>query len=408
MTARPDAVARIPELDGIRGVAIGMVLLHHYFYLAIQTRPATALSYALVSGRLLWSGVDLFFVLSGFLIGGILLDARSSANYFRVFYTRRFYRIVPVYAACLLLVSLLAGLVRLGKAPAFSWVLTGELPWFPYVVFLQNFWMSYRNTLGLFSLGVTWSLAVEEQFYLTLPALVRFLSPRRLVTAVCAGIVAAPLLRTFLYERWGDHQYSWVVLMPCRADALLMGVLAAFVMRDADLRARIANNRRAMDAMLLALAAGLVYFILRASSPYSRGMATVGFSWLAAFYVCILVYALLFQESWIASCLRWGWLCWLGSIAYGVYLFHEFIRVLLFGLIWSRAPVITSLREFLVSVLALAVTLLACRLSWLYFERPLVAMGHRLHYKLRKEATARAEALPLNAGVEPGRGEYPV
>src|SRR6267154_1957689 len=94
---------RIPELDGIRGIAIGMVLIHHYFFQPIAAPPATLLSYVQAATRLAWSGVDLFFVLSGFLIGGILLDARTSSNYFPVFYTRRFFRIVPIYFVFILL-----------------------------------------------------------------------------------------------------------------------------------------------------------------------------------------------------------------------------------------------------------------------------------------------------------------
>ena len=84
---------RIPELDGLRGIAIGMVLVYHYFYLTIVTRTHSAFYYSLVPLRTLWTGVDLFFVLSGFLIGGILLRARKSRNYFQVFYLRRFLRI---------------------------------------------------------------------------------------------------------------------------------------------------------------------------------------------------------------------------------------------------------------------------------------------------------------------------
>src|SRR6266851_1125269 len=94
---------RIPELDGIRGIAIGMVLIAHHF--EVVSRPGSTLAYALVPLRLTWSGVDLFFVLSGFLIGGILLDARESSNYFRVFYTRRFFRIIPIYAVLLVSVG---------------------------------------------------------------------------------------------------------------------------------------------------------------------------------------------------------------------------------------------------------------------------------------------------------------
>ena len=110
---------RIPELDGIRGIAIRMVLIAHFFL--VVSRPGSGLAYALVPLRLDWSGVDLFFVLSGFLIGGILLDARESSNYFRVFYTRRFFRIVPIYAVLLLSANFIRQVVSILFC-RFSWV----------------------------------------------------------------------------------------------------------------------------------------------------------------------------------------------------------------------------------------------------------------------------------------------
>src|SRR5258708_1205348 len=118
---------RIPELDGIRGIAIGMVLIAHCF--AIVSRPGSALAYALVPLRLDWTGVDLFFVLSGFLIGGILLDARGSSNYFRVFYTRRFFRIVPIYAVLLASVALAVYFSRAGFIAKTEQILVAALPW---------------------------------------------------------------------------------------------------------------------------------------------------------------------------------------------------------------------------------------------------------------------------------------
>ncbi len=86
---------RIPELDGLRGIAIGLVLFYHYFVVISRFRPGTPLSYLLALGRLSWSGVDLFFVLSAFLIGGILIDDSHSTNDFAVFYASRFLRILP-------------------------------------------------------------------------------------------------------------------------------------------------------------------------------------------------------------------------------------------------------------------------------------------------------------------------
>src|SRR5277367_5203875 len=144
----PDAdfKGRIPELDGIRGIAIAMVLAHHYFLLPIVAPPGTFWSYVQAAGRLAWSGVDLFFVLSGFLIGGILLDARDSSNYFAVFYTRRFFRIVPIYSLCLAGAYILSLLVDHGSAVKLAWMFHDRFSLVPYLFFLQNFWMAAHST----------------------------------------------------------------------------------------------------------------------------------------------------------------------------------------------------------------------------------------------------------------------
>ncbi len=203
---------RIPELDGLRGIAIGMVLLYHYFFFHAPKVPGSFAAYAQVPLRLGWSGVDLFFVLSGFLIGGILLDARGSSNYFKVFYKRRFFRIVPLYAACLAAAFALYTLSHVGVANRFAWMYDGKLPWASYSLFLQNFWMARFNTAGAFPMAVTWSLAIEEQFYLTLPMLVRFLSRRQLVTALLVGIFVAPVFRITLYLSWPEYSGACYIL----------------------------------------------------------------------------------------------------------------------------------------------------------------------------------------------------
>src|ERR1700722_14219468 len=176
---------RIPELDGIRGIAIAMVGVYHYFVQPMQFVPGSALAYLKAACRLTWSGVDLFFVLSGFLIGGILLDSRDRPDYFRSFYTRRFFRIVPIYAATLMLTHPLmgwSGMHQVGR-------------WWVYPLFLQHFWMAAASDFGLW--GVTWSLAVEEQFYLTLAAIIRYLRST-LPWVIGAGIVGAPIIRVVL------------------------------------------------------------------------------------------------------------------------------------------------------------------------------------------------------------------
>ncbi len=383
-----DLSARILELDGLRGIAIGLVWIGHYFLLHGGTPPGTLAAYALALFRLHWSGVDLFFVISGFLIGGILLDARGSSNYFKVFYIRRFFRILPLYVLCLLATLLLFGLTHTGLGSRITWMWTWDkpLPWFSYPLFLQNFWMAVRSTPGVFPLSVTWSLAVEEQFYLTLPLLVRFLNRKALLAVLFAGIFLAPVFRMSLYSAWPGHFLAWFMLTPCRADALLLGALGAIAMRDARCRSWLAARQSLFNFVLLpVLLLGLAIFTLGRYDPFSFPMLSLGYSWIAVFYLAVLLYALLWPSSWIASCLRWRWLRALGLIAYAAYLFHEFVLCLLQSVFWSwsRFPIASTASQWAVTFASIAITLLLCHFSWVYFEKPLIRLGHRSSYAFR-------------------------
>ena len=121
----PDFSRRIPQLDGLRGVAIALVVVFHYVNFAVESGAPGWVKLLIRPTSLGWSGVDLFFVLSGFLIGGILLDARESRNYFRVFYRRRACRILPLYFAFLAAATLAARVAALQGLfqPAISWAI---------------------------------------------------------------------------------------------------------------------------------------------------------------------------------------------------------------------------------------------------------------------------------------------
>jgi peptidoglycan/LPS O-acetylase OafA/YrhL len=334
--------------------------------------------------------VDLFFVLSGFLIGGILLDARESSNYFRVFYTRRFFRIVPIYAVFLLSVGFAMYLSSAGIIGKYEEIFTGRLSWAYFATFLQNIGMSIHNMWGTFLLAPTWSLAVEEQFYITLPLLIRFLDRRGLLRFILFAVAGAPLLRVYFFHRNPANLFPWYTLMPCRADSLLLGVLGAMVLREPRWREWLLGNRRFLSLALVFLLAGLGLLTWRSPSPGEHLMATAGFTWLALTYLVFVLYALLFRDSWISHGLRWSWLRGLGIIAYGTYLFHEFFN----GMIFGRLPWLRSWQDIGLSVVVLVVTISFCRLSWVYFEKPLVKMGHRASYEFGGAGLDRAAPAP--------------
>lgn len=187
---------RIAQLDGVRGVAIVLVLVWHYIADHFTSPGGTISTYWDGALYLTSSGVELFFVLSGFLIGGILLDHRQTSNYFRVFYLRRACRILPLYFLMLgLFVCCRA--TRISTWPYFGWLFGQPFPMLSYATFTQNVLMGLRGDLGPHWLGVTWSLAIEEQFYLFIPLLIYFLPRRALVLVLTAGILMAPVLRHF-------------------------------------------------------------------------------------------------------------------------------------------------------------------------------------------------------------------
>jgi peptidoglycan/LPS O-acetylase OafA/YrhL len=363
-----------------------MVLMAHHFM--IVSRPGFALAYSLVPLRLDWTGVDLFFVLSGFLIGGILLDARESSNYFRVFYIRRFFRIVPIYAVLLLSVGLASYLSSAGILGRYEEILGGRLPSVYYALFLQNIGMSLHNVWGSFPLGITWSLAIEEQFYLMLPLLIRFLNRRALLRFILIAIAGAPFLRTFFFHRDPANLFTWYTLMPCRADSLLLGVLGAIALRDPQWRGWLLGNRGLVQRAMAILLLGVAYLGWRAPSYWHPLMASVGLTWMALSYLAFLLYALLYRDSRISRCLQWNWLRALGVIAYGTYLFHEFFLGMSFG----RAPWLRSWHDVGLSFIVLIVTIAFCQLSWVYFEKPLVKMAHRTSYKFDAPEESEAAA----------------
>lgn len=334
----------------------------------------------MVFGRLTWSGVDLFFVLSGFLIGGILLDARNATNYFKVFYTRRFFRILPIYAAILIAFPAILFVAHRVHHGDFTWLTAGALPQYSYWTFTQNFWMARSASLGANSLGITWSLAIEEQFYLTLPLIVRFFSGRKLFVLIVTGICFAPVARTVIHLLWPHNWVAGFALMPCRADALLLGVLVAMLLRDDSWRARIQRNNTFFAISFTILLLGIAFLTLKSPGLDAPIMKTLGHTLLALFYACLLLYAVTRPDAVVSRALRLKWLGWLGGIAYCTYLLHQFVLGILFGYLWGHEPHVTGSSSVLTVLLALFLTLLLARLSWSSFEGPLIRFGHRSSY----------------------------
>jgi len=197
-------------------------------------------------------GVDLFFVLSGFLIGGILLDSKGKPDFFSRFWIRRIGRIFPVaylvYAtyAVALFITAQFNITRFD-----TWLLQEpRAPLWTFPLFMQSLPIALNGYDGPRWVAMSWSLAIEEQFYLLFPFLIYFLPRKRLVAVVVIGIIVAPILRDVL-ERYFGYWYGPYVLLPSRMDALLYGVAVALIVRSETAFALARRFRRLLDIIAL-------------------------------------------------------------------------------------------------------------------------------------------------------------
>jgi peptidoglycan/LPS O-acetylase OafA/YrhL len=373
---------RVPELDGVRGLAITMVLFCHYIVGQVELPLGSLEAKLMALFRLTWSGVDLFFVLSGYLLGGILIAQRGSSRYFCAFYARRVTRIFPVYYLTLIAFVIVRSLMGDVDNEGARWLFADAFPIWTYALHLQNFWISLTGVHGASWLGVTWSLAVEEQFYLILPLLIRFIPPRLLLPIALALASTAPLLRTWLFYHHPHGGMAGYVLLPCRWDALLIGVAGAVMVRREFFTRWMSAPASSLPLFVAftTLFAGVAVLLLKAHSIGSLGMAAFGHTWLALLALLIILVAQFGPWAWFRALFRTRWLVWLGGISYGLYLFHQIISGLCHLWLCGAAPRIASWSDAGVTLIALVLSLLIASLSWHCFERPLVRLGRRVSY----------------------------
>ncbi len=367
-----------PALDGIRALAFLMVFGTHYLQLSWG-----------------WAGVNIFFVLSGFLITGILYDTRDQPHRIWNFYLRRTLRIFPLYYGVILLLVLLYPIFRWQWSwhwliwPAYLGNMLRAVPPHGSALALLEFAQPLSRTFpGIqLSLGHCWSLCVEEQFYLLWPWVIFGVASRRRLMHICAmGIVVLPLLRVLANHALPHNvinNAALITVTPFPFDALLLGAILALVRRGPRAAMVLPAARITLAGIAIAVAVLLAFSSSARSTAlpalyadHPRGTFTWGISVINIIAACLIVLALN-RGSLTFRLFDLQPLRWLGRISYGAYVFHDILHPQFYRVANHFANHYPAHTRLVTAALGFVVTLLVAWASFRWFESPFIHLKDR-------------------------------
>ena len=358
---------RIQQLDGIRAVAIGLVFCAHGLGL-----------------KLGWTGVDLFFVLSGYLITRILWRDRQGERFWSQFYLKRAGRILPPLLLCLALCAIFFQL-------HLRWL------WLAFIFFGGNIAKAFAPAAGG-PLSVLWSLAIEEHYYLLWPFAVRFMSYKNLVRLMVIILFLEPVVRAIATPY--THTFMAISLLtPFRLDGLAAGSLLALLLESPKRKAQVTK----LSGPLFFVSAAMFAIATLVSPSFeltrnSLSFNSVGYSLVALVAAAGVAYTLLHEDAPVSKILSLKPLTFLGVISYGFYLFHIIILEKLeqLSVFSAETSPITHGRHTMMVAATVVVTTAFSWGSYKFYESPWVRLSHRISSQWKSK-----DAKHLAGVVEP-------
>lgn len=358
--------SHLPALDGLRGIAVLLVLGFHFgigaWFLGLKNPLVAATRYG-------WIGVDLFFVLSGFLITGILYDERRSPHYFRNFYARRTLRIFPLYYLGLLFAALLVmfwpPLAKI-ESKTFLW----PSLYLSNIAIAADSWLAIPEHMSHY-----WSLSVEEHFYLFWPFVLRFGTRSQLMVMAASLATAALVLRIVLVVSGADPTLVFV-LTPTRLDSLAIGGFLSLAVRGpGGVQALLRPAARVGGAAVVLVL--LLNAVRRSINEYDPFVQTAGFTLWALAFGGLLISGIAWSP--LKNLLENPGLRWLGRYSYGLYVWHYPIYFVFFedDTLQRRFHVEGTFRSLLYVAASLAITLVIALVSYHLFEKQFLKLKSR-------------------------------
>lgn len=363
----------MPILEGYRGMACLLVFLMHFYSDRFNQNSSFL---GMIYNQFLtigWCGVDAFFVLSGFLITGILIENKNHTNYFKNFYSRRILRIFPLYYFVLFLIFFLLNPL-LNQDESYRH-LDSLQSW--YWLYLQNWEVTIHGYASFHILSHFWSLAIEEQFYLFWPFIIYFLPKRFLGTTIAIFIIIPILLRNILLFQNLPTESLNILYMNtfCRMDSLAIGAAIAFLLRSDYWQSLLLRYSR-LSCLLSFSSLCVILFVREELDPVDFCIQSFGYSLLAIFFAALLVLSLGMEENRsFNQFLSWFPLRYLGRISYGFYVYHYLVLFLFRDSLTQYTLDLTHsywISEILVFMFfAIAIVAIAS-FSWYIFEKPIL------------------------------------
>lgn len=338
--------AHIRAIDGLRGVAILLVLMHHFGVF----EPG-------------WAGVDVFFVISGFLITRILLWTKDSPHYFSYFYARRALRILPLYYFSILLFFwvIFPVMARSGSIPHYG---VKDFAW--YLFHLSNWWIGSGHMTAS-PISHFWSLAIEEQFYFVWPLLVFVLSRKNLLTATIAIALLSFLSRGVAASMYPESTGFIYFYTPFRIEPIALGSLAAILAEERPLWSKLVPWRPAL------FWSGFVVWMAVIFIGDNRTTCVLGISAIGIVALAVLVEAVEGASPFDTRFFRH-----LGKYSYALYVIHYPVFLLAnyvfrdWGRLWHPA---------LTAAVGVPVSYLLARASWILIENPFLRLKNKFDYE---------------------------